>query len=123
MHLKQLWFKYSVCEPFRKSKERFQKFKETGDLQYIYKNELDKISFQHDVDYGDFKDLTRRTASDKILHDKAFNTAKNPKYDWYQRIIGSWFIIFLIKNIWWEEQLKIRICVIKISKRITQTNY
>ena len=123
MHLKQLWFKYSACEPFRKSKERFQKFKETGDLQYIYKNELDKISFQHDVDYGDFKDLTRRTASDKILHDKAFNTAKNPKYDWYQRIIGSWFIIFLIKNIWWEEQLKIRICVIKISKRITQTNY
>ena len=39
--------------------------------------------------YGDFKDLTRRTASDKILHDKAFNIAKNPKYDGYQRGIAS----------------------------------
>ena len=35
--------------------------------------------------YGDFKDLTRRTASDKILGDKAFNIAKNLKYDGYQR--------------------------------------
>ena len=34
--------------------------------------------------YGIFKDLTRRTASDKILHDKAFNVVKNPKYDGYQ---------------------------------------
>ena len=37
----------------------------------------------------DFKDLTRRTASDKILRDKAFNIAKNPKYDGYQRGIAS----------------------------------
>ena len=35
--------------------------------------------------YGDFKDLSRRTASDKILRDKAFDIAKNPKYDGYQR--------------------------------------
>ena len=34
--------------------------------------------------YEDFKDLTRRTASDKILHDKPFNIAKNSKYDGYQ---------------------------------------
>ena len=39
--------------------------------------------------YGDFKDLTRRTASDKILCDKAFNIAKNPKYDGYQRGLAS----------------------------------
>ena len=39
--------------------------------------------------YGDFKDLTRRTASDKVLHDKAFNIAKNPKYDEYQRRLAS----------------------------------
>ena len=39
--------------------------------------------------YGDFKDLTRRTASDKILRDKAFNIAKNPKYDGYQRGLAS----------------------------------
>ena len=41
--------------------------------------------------YGDFKDLARRTASDKILRDKAFNIAKNPKYDGYQRGIASMF--------------------------------
>ena len=35
--------------------------------------------------YGDFKDLNRRTAADKVLHDKAFNIVKNPKYDEYQR--------------------------------------
>ena len=39
--------------------------------------------------YGDFKDLPRRTASDKILRDKAFNIAKNPKYDGYQRGLAS----------------------------------
>ena len=41
--------------------------------------------------YGNFKDLTRRTASDKILHDKAFNIAKNSKYNEYQRILALMF--------------------------------
>ena len=68
-----------------KNKERIQKFKETGYTSYIYKKELDKTCFQHDVSYGDFKDLARRTASDKVLRDKAFNIAKNRKYDGYQR--------------------------------------
>ena len=85
MHLKQLGFTYSDCGPLTKNKERIQKFKETGDTSYIYKNELDKACFQHDMAYGDFKDIKRRTASDKILRDKAFNIAKNPKYDGYQR--------------------------------------
>ena len=44
--------------------------------------------------YGDFKDLTRRTASDKILRDKTFNIAKNPKYDGYQRGLASMFFKF-----------------------------
>ena len=48
---------------------------------HIYQNELNKACFQHDMAYGDFKDLTRRTVSDKILRDKAFIIAKNPKYD------------------------------------------
>ena len=65
-----------------------QKFKETGDTKYIYRNELDKACFQHDLTYGDFKDLARRTASDKVLRDKAFNVAKNPKYDGYQRALA-----------------------------------
>ena len=88
IHLKQTGFTYSACGPFTKNKKRIQKFKETGDTSYIYKNELDKACFQHDMAYGDFKDLTRRTASDKILRDKAFNTAKNLKYNGYQRGIA-----------------------------------
>ena len=63
-----------------KNKERIQKFKETGDPRYIYQKELDKACFQHDMAYGEFKDLTRRTVSDKILCNKAFNVAKNLKY-------------------------------------------
>ena len=44
--------------------------------------------------YGDFKYLTRRTASDKILRDKEFNIAKNPKYDGYQKDLASVVYIF-----------------------------
>ena len=49
--------------------------------------------------YGNFKDLTRRTASDKILRDKAFNVAKSPKYDEYERDLLRLFITFLIKRL------------------------
>ena len=79
MHLKQPGFTYSACGPFTKNKE-FKNLKKQ-DTSYIYKNELDKACFQHDMAYGDFKDLARRTASDKFLRDKAFNIAKNAKYD------------------------------------------
>ena len=78
--LKQPRFTYSACGPFTKNKERIQKFKETGDTSYINKNELDKACFHHDIQYGDFKDLKKRTASDNILRDKAFNLAKKSKY-------------------------------------------
>ena len=70
MHLKQPSFTYSACEPFTKNKERIKKFKETGESRYIYQNELDKTCFQHDLAYGDFKDLHRRTIDDKVLRDK-----------------------------------------------------
>ena len=89
MHLKQPGFTYSTCGPFTKNKERIQKFKETGDTSYIYKNEIDKARFHYEMAYGDFKDLKRRTCSDKILRDKAFNIAKNPKYDGRQRGLAS----------------------------------
>ena len=81
MHLRQPGFTYNTCGPFTKNEERIQKFKETRDSRYIYQNELDKVCFQHDMAYGDFKDLIRRKASDKILRVKAFNIAKYPKYD------------------------------------------
>ena len=89
MHLKQPRFTYSACGPFTKKKERIQKFKEAGDTNYIYKNELDQACFQHNMAYGDFKDLARKTASYKVLRDKSFNIAKNPKYDGYLRGIAS----------------------------------
>ena len=89
MHLKQPRFTYSACRPFIKNKEKIQKFKETGDTNYIYKNKLDKACFQHDMAYGNFKDLKRRTFFDKVLRDKAFNIAKKPKYDGYQKGLAS----------------------------------
>ena len=89
MHLKQPGFTYTACGPFTKNKERIWKFKETGYKSYIYKTELDKPCFPHDMAYRDFKDLKRRTASDKILRDKEFNIAKNPKFDGYQRGLAS----------------------------------
>ena len=98
MHLKQPGFTYSACGPFTKNKERIQKFKETGDTSYIYKNELDKACFQHDMAYGDFKDIARRTASDKVLRDKAFDVAKNPKYDGHQRGLASMVYKFFDKK-------------------------
>ena len=89
MHLKQPGFTCSACGPFTKNKERIQKFKETGDTIYIYKNELGKACLQYDMAYGDFKDLKKRTFSNKVLRDKAFNIAKSPKYDGYQRGLAS----------------------------------
>ena len=77
------------CGSFTKNKEIIQKFKETGDSRYIYQNKQDKACLQHDMDYGGFKDLPKRTASAKLLHDKAFNIAKNPKNNRYQRAFAS----------------------------------
>ena len=85
MHLKQRGFTYSAGGSLTKNKERIQKFKETGDTGYIYRNELDKACFQQDMAYGDFKDLKRRKFSDTVLKNKAFNIVKNPKYYGYQR--------------------------------------
>ena len=57
MHLRKPEFTYSACRPFTKNKQRIQKFMQTGDTNYIYKNELDKACFQHDMAYGKYKDL------------------------------------------------------------------
>ena len=89
MHLRQPGFTYSACGPFTKNKERIQRFKESGDTSYIYKSELDKACFQHHMAYGDFKDLTKRTAADKVLRDIAFKIASDEKYDGYQKGLAS----------------------------------
>ena len=98
MHLRQPQFVYSACRPFTENKERIQKFKETGDTSYIYKNELDKVCFQHDMAYGDFKDLAKRTTADKVLRDKAFKIASDKKYDGYQRGLASMVYKFFDKK-------------------------
>ena len=65
MHLKQPGFTYSACSPFSKNKERIEKFMQTGNTDFSYKNDLDKAYFQHDMAYGKLKDLAKRTESDQ----------------------------------------------------------
>ena len=66
MHSRQLGFTYSACGPFTKNKQRIKKFTETGDTNCIDRNELDKACLQHVMAYGDFKELKRRTQSEKV---------------------------------------------------------
>ena len=87
-----------MCGPFAINKERIKKFKETGNSRDIYQNGLDKAYFQHDMAYGHFKDLNRRTAVGKVLRGKAFNIDKNLKYDGYQPGFASVVYIFFDKK-------------------------
>ena len=98
MHFKQPGFTYSACGPFTRNKEGIQKFMQTGDTNYIYKNEMDKACFQHDMAYGKYKDLEKRAQSDKALKDKAFAIANNPKHDGYQRGLASMVYKFFDKK-------------------------
>ena len=98
MHLKQPGFTYSACGTFTKSKERIEKFMQTRNKNFIYKNKLDKSCFQHDMAYGKTKDLVKRTQSDKVLKDKAFKIASDPKYDGYQRGLASMVYKFFDKK-------------------------
>ena len=98
MNLKQPGFMYSACDPFTKSKQRIKKFMQTENTNFIYKNELDKACFQHDMAYGKSKDLVKRTQSNKVLKGKAFKIASNPKYDGYQRGLASMVYKFFDKK-------------------------
>ena len=66
MHLKQPGSIYSACDPFTKNKGKVEKFMQTGNADFIYKNDLDKAYFQHDMAYGKSKDLSKITQSDKV---------------------------------------------------------
>ena len=119
-------FTYNTCGPFtiKNSKIR-KKPQKTVDSRYIYQSQLDKACFQYDIVYGDFKDLPRRTAFDKVLHNKAFNISKNLKYDGYQKGLASRvYRVFDEKSsgggVKSENRARIRA---RISWRITQTNY
>ena len=81
LHLRQPGFTYSACGPFTKHRERIQKFSKTGNLNHIYKNELDKVCFAHDAAYSDRKDLVNRAIFDNILKELAIQIAIYPKDD------------------------------------------
>ena len=98
MHLRQPRFVYSACGRFTRHKERMKEFKPTGDTRYIYKNELNKVCFQHDSACADHKDLINGTEADKVLRDKAYDIASNPKYDGYQRGLASMVYKFFDKK-------------------------
>ena len=98
MHLKQPGFSYSACGPFTKNKESIEKFMQTGYTNFIYRNELDRACFQHDMAYGISKNLVKRTQSDKVLKDKAFKMANNPNYNVYQRESASMVYKFFDKK-------------------------
>ena len=98
MHLKQPGFMYSACYPFTRNKERIEKFMQTGNTDFIFRNELDKACFQHKMAYGNSKELPKRIQSDKVLRYKAFKTVSDPKYDGYQRGLASMVYKFFDKK-------------------------
>ena len=82
----------------QKNKERIEKFMQTGNANFIYKNELEKTCFQHDMPYGKTKDLVKRIQSDKVLKDKAFKIATEPNYEGCQRGLTSMVYKFFEKK-------------------------
>ena len=75
---------------------------QTGNTDYIYKNDLDKACFQHEMADGKFRDLNKKTQSDNVLRNKAFKITSNPKYDGYKRGLASMVYKFFDKNINWK---------------------
>ena len=86
-----------LVDHLQKLKKEYKNLNEL-EIQDIYRNELDKVCFQDDMAYGDFTNLKRRTASDNVLRDKAFNIPKNPKYDEHQRVWASMVYKFFDKK-------------------------
>ena len=91
LHLKQPEFTYSACEPSIKHHERILKFRETLYLKHLYRNgnELDKKFFAHDPAYYDGEDLAKKTTSDNILIERAYEVAGNHNFDEYQKELAS----------------------------------
>ena len=98
MHLKHPGLTYSACGPFTKNKERIEKLIQTGNTDFIYKYNLGKACIEHDMVQGKYKDLNKRTQSDKVLRDKVFEVASDPKHDGYQRGLASMVYNFFDKN-------------------------
>ena len=99
IHLRQPGFTYSVCRPFTKNKEKIQIFKETGDSQYIYQNELDKASFQHEMTYRVFKDYLEEQLRIKYCMIKNLILLKIQNMMEVKEALLQWFMNFLIKSL------------------------
>ena len=78
-----------LVDDLLQTKNKYKNLKKQNILRYISQNKLDKTCFHHDMAFGYFKDLPRRIAPDKVLHNKTFNVAKNQKYYGYQRSHAS----------------------------------
>ena len=101
LHLKEPRFTYSSCRPFTEHREKVQRFRETDNLKYLYRNKLDKACFAHDAGYSDSKDVAKRTISDKILKDKTYEIARNCNYNGYQNVLASMVYKFFDKKTEW----------------------
>ena len=101
-HLKQPGFTYSAGGIFTKRKQRIEKFIQTGNTDFIYRNRLDKACFQHHMANGKWKYLAKRTQSDKVLRDKVFKIASHPKYNGYQKGLASMVYKFFNKKYSWS---------------------
>ena len=97
MHLRQPQFVCSACGPFTRHKERIKEFKRTGDTR-LYRIELDKACFKHDAAYAKYKDVENRSISDQKLKNSAYDIARNPEYDGYQRGLASMVCKFFDKK-------------------------
>ena len=102
LHLKQPGFIYSACCPYTKHREWIERFRETRNLKHLYRNHLEEACFAHDAPYSDSKDLAKRTMPDNILQDRAYEIARNGKYDVYKKVLEVWFTGLLIKKGDWE---------------------
>ena len=98
MHLRQPGFTDSAFGLFTKHRERIKKFVETGDLNFIYEKGLDKTCFDNDTVYDNTKKLSERTVLDKILNDRTYEIALNPKYNGYQTELASMMYHFFDKK-------------------------
>ena len=114
MHFRRTGLTYSASGSFTKNKKRMQKFKESESSRYVYQNELDKVCFQHDMAYADLKCFTKRTASDKILRDRAINIARNPKYNGYQRGLASMVYKLFDKKLLLHAKINLQLVVLKM---------
>ena len=94
--------------------ERNQKFRETVNLKHLYRKELDKVCFYRDAAYSDSKDLAKKTISDKILKDRAYETARNCQYDEHQRALAS------MVNKCFERKTRSGVSVKRVTGRIVR---